>query len=111
MASPVPVNAALEGEHSLVLTWSDGRVLWYGLDELRADCPCAPCNPEPGSPHPPRTAFSGIRLTNLSEMGSYALQLSFSDGHSTGIYTFERLLGSGHEPGDVPPAPAQSFDV
>ncbi len=103
MSTPIPTSAELEGESTLVLGWSDGRTLWYALDDLRANCPCAPCNPEPGAPHAPRAAFDGIRLNSLDEVGTYALSLKFSDGHSTGIYTYERLLACGHPPGAVPP--------
>lgn len=103
MSTPVPVSADLEGEHTLVLRWSDGPTLWYALDDLRANCPCAPCNPEPGAARAPRGAFEGIGITSLEEVGTYALRLHFNDGHSTGIYTYERLHACGHPPGQVPP--------
>jgi DUF971 family protein len=34
---------------------------------------------------------SGIMLENLQAVGSYALQPTWSDGHTTGIYTWELL--------------------
>ena len=86
----------------LAIEWSDGVELWYALDQLRADCPCAPCQPNAETPRKVRTAFQGIGLRGLEEVGNYALKLSFTDGHATGIYTFERLHALGHPAGAVP---------
>ncbi len=32
-----------------------------------------------------------LRLANVSLVGQYALQIAFESGHSTGIYTYQRL--------------------
>ena len=43
-----------------------------------------------------------IRLTRVWSVGNYALGLAFSDGHDTGIYTFDHLRGmQGAEVEDV----------
>lgn len=99
----VPSNVRIPEPGILAIRWTDGGELWYGLDELRADCPCAPCQPSAEKPRMGRTAFHGIGLRGLEEVGNYALKLEFTDGHSTGIYTFERLRAAGHPAGAVPP--------
>jgi ATP-binding protein involved in chromosome partitioning len=35
-----------------------------------------------------------IRPVTVALVGAYGLKVQWSDGHSTGIYTFERLLQS-----------------
>lgn len=35
--------------------------------------------------------FSSVELTGFQYVGNYALQLSFSDGHSSGIYSWDYL--------------------
>ena len=35
-----------------------------------------------------------IRPVTVALVGAYGLKVHWSDGHSTGIYTFQRLLGS-----------------
>jgi DUF971 family protein len=71
------------------ITWSDGHVGDYSEQYLRGYCPCALCQghgAEINFVSVPDTALEGIRA-----MGNYAIELSWRDGHSTGIYTFEYL--------------------
>ncbi|HIC33310.1 MAG TPA: DUF971 domain-containing protein, partial [Gammaproteobacteria bacterium] len=60
---------------------------------LRLLCPCAGCVDEMSGV---RTLVSesvdkGIYPTAIHYVGQYALQFIWSDGHSTGLYTFEYL--------------------
>ncbi|HYK40171.1 MAG TPA: DUF971 domain-containing protein, partial [Candidatus Eremiobacteraceae bacterium] len=71
---------------------------------LREQCPCATCNDErdkKASLAEASTAFASSpalpmfkpkpRATAATQVGNYAIQLSFSDGHSTGIYSYDYL--------------------
>ena len=65
--------------------------------ELRSICPCAACVDEVTGVRrhsrdsvPPDLVHSNVRL-----VGNYALTMSFSDGHSTGIYPFPMLWEHG----------------
>ena len=40
----------------------------------------------------PSAVPADIRPVSLALVGAYGLRIQWSDGHSTGIYTFERLL-------------------
>jgi DUF971 family protein len=40
----------------------------------------------------PATVPADIRPMSLALVGAYGLKVAWSDGHDTGIYTFERLL-------------------
>ena len=84
------------------ITWSDAHVSRYPFPYLRDLCPCALCNDEreknaqlkaaggnPGGVLPmfkPRVTAKGANA-----VGNYALQIQFSDGHSTGIFSYEHL--------------------
>jgi Mrp family chromosome partitioning ATPase/DUF971 family protein len=62
---------------------------------VRAACKCAACVDEASGVvkvRPERIA-AGIRPTKLAGQGSYAIAIEWSDGHKTGIYTFEQLAG------------------
>ena len=75
------------------IQWRDEHLSSYPSWYLRENCPCANCVEE----------FTGIRKiergsipstlerTEVSAIGNYALQFVWSDGHSTGIYTFDYL--------------------
>lgn len=82
----------------LTITWSDGRESRYPFAGLRAVCPCVSCkggHANMGGPADPclvkNTQDATLNLENLQAVGSYALQFFWSDGHSTGIYTWETL--------------------
>jgi DUF971 family protein len=42
----------------------------------------------------PVSVAEDVRPVSLALVGAYGLQVQWSDGHATGIYTFERLLSS-----------------
>lgn len=89
----IPNDAENGGRHSLAIYWSDGWKWTYGCVELRAACPCAACVDE----------FTGVRRVKASDIdkevyiekalpvGRYGVNLVWTDGHSTGIYTYKYL--------------------
>ncbi len=80
-------------EGVLEITWGDAASRRYDAKRLRCECGCAGCVDE-------RT---GVRTLNIEAVaddiginqvelvGNYALKLSFSDGHDTGIFSWDRL--------------------
>jgi DUF971 family protein len=106
MPNVSPTGARLVDDTLLEITWSDGTVLHYPTHELRALCPCAQCvNRAPGDPGLAPEQFPGIRLVSLDQIGSYAFQIGFDDGHALGIYSFAKLRAAGHPQGQAPPTP------
>ena len=91
--SPQPVEITRADEHDIKIRWKDGAETVYPARFLRMECPCAVCVDE----------LSGIRRlqesmvspdvhpAGIDPVGRYAIQIHWSDGHSTGIYTWERL--------------------
>lgn len=78
----------------LVLTWDDGKVCIYHSKLLRARCPCAVCKEEQEDDNPLKVvkkSFDDIELLKWNWVGRYAISLVWSDGHDTGIYTYDYL--------------------
>lgn len=84
----------------LALAWADGAETYISLEKLRKNCPCAVCQGEPDAlgriakPSVTHTDRS-FQLISVQQVGGYALQLKWADGHSTGIYTFDFLRNLG----------------
>lgn len=95
MSNPVPENIALIGRE-VAIRWSDGSEDYYPMDFLRAASPSAENKGEPdllGRVHggTPGKDFSGVTVVGWEAVGGYAVQFKFSDGHSTGIFSYDYL--------------------
>jgi DUF971 family protein len=89
-----PVDVAVERDRGVTVTWADGTISTYDLEELRVNCPCASCRAlrEQGRPAwPPVGRPEPLRLTDGELVGAWGLGLTWSDGHSTGIYPWTIL--------------------
>jgi DUF971 family protein len=66
---------------------------------LRRSCPCAGCIDEwTGEPRlDPASISADVRPQELRPVGRYAIQITWSDGHSSGLYTFDLLRKLGEE--------------
>jgi DUF971 family protein len=95
--SPTPKKIKLAaGNSTLAIQWSDGHESAYAYRYLRGKCPCATC----GEAAPVQDqAVGGLPILGQKPLhperaelvGRYALQIHWSDGHSSGIYTFQYL--------------------
>jgi DUF971 family protein len=82
---------------TLVVVWDDGHESYYPLEELRRACPCAVCSGEPdlfgrmygGAPQ--HYTPASFELRSFERIGNYAIQPNWADGHTYGIWTWERL--------------------
>jgi DUF971 family protein len=74
----------------LELRWQDGRLQRLSAPFLRAHCRCEVCKTLPMKLE--ASMFPGLRVDQVFEVGAYALQLVFSDGHKHGAYSFDLLL-------------------
>jgi DUF971 family protein len=86
-------NIAQTGERTLNVVWSDGRVQDIDVVSLRRACPCATCVDEwtKEKTLDPQSVAESTRPVEIESVGRYAMKASFSDGHKTGIYTFDML--------------------
>ena len=83
----------------LSITWGDGAVSEYWPRDLRIVCPCAGCVDEMTGVRTlqPTQVGPDVYPTAIHYVGRYALQFVWSDGHSTGIYTWELLRQTGDQ--------------
>lgn len=77
----------------IVLEWKDGHVSRYDPFTLRMACACATCVDENTGRKllHAESVPKDVWACSISPVGRYGLQFVWSDGHSTGIYTFDRL--------------------
>jgi len=88
-----PTRISRSGETELTITWDDGHSSVYPFQLLRDNCPCATCN-EYSDAHSsllPLYKEGKYSLTGVKQVGQYAVQITWQDGHDTGIYTYEIL--------------------
>lgn len=85
-------------EQVLEISWSNGETSVYPLYGLRKNCPCVMCRGGHGSmsefepeaffeENPPR-----IEIRDLKQVGNHAIQITWGDGHNSGMYRWETLL-------------------
>lgn len=95
MTSPRPASLAATAT-TLTIHWDDGVVQELRWERLRAHCPCAFCRQERQQPEDllrvlPPGSSEPIRAVRMEPLGNYAYHIDFSDGHRSGIYSFELL--------------------
>lgn len=108
---PLDVKVHVKTGAGVDITWADGHASHYDFAYLRDECPCATCNDErakkeafatatgsPATGAPGASSFNPLpmfkpkpRAQAASVVGNYAISISFSDGHSTGIYSYDHL--------------------
>jgi len=73
--------------------WNDEHASSYPSWYLRENCPCASCVEEFTGRRKvlQGTIPADLARVDVEAVGNYALNFRWSDGHSTGIYTFEYL--------------------
>jgi DUF971 family protein len=114
---PTAVKIHVSTGAGVDITWADGHSSHYDFPYLRDACPCASCNDErekkaeaerketeSGQAHAAPSAVAmpatsamfpmfkpKARAQSAASVGSYAIQINFSDGHNTGIYSYDQL--------------------
>jgi DUF971 family protein len=92
---PLPLPHAIDRrDDGIIIEWNaGGHTGFFPARPLRLACPCAGCVEEmSGRPLlDPATVSADIKPVSLALVGAYGLRVHWSDGHSTGIYTFEQL--------------------
>ena len=94
MSAQPPKNIRAIGDERVIeITWHDGTVHRLAFRFLRCECPCAGCVDEMTGIRrlDVEAAPDDVRPTAISFSGNYALKIIWSDGHDSGLYTWERL--------------------
>ncbi len=89
----IPVKFGAPGAPRVEIEWSDGTKTDYSARELRFQCPCAACVDENTGER--RYKLEWVRPDTTAQafypVGSYAVQIVWSDGHATGLYGHDFL--------------------
>jgi len=81
----------------LEIAFSDGRGFSLPYEYLRVYSPSAEVRGHGPGQEVLQTGKRNVEIRSLEAVGSYAVQPVFSDGHSTGIYSWDYLYGLGEE--------------
>lgn len=91
-----PTSIKQTDPNTITITWDDGVVSPMAIELLRDECPCAECKGETilmqqilpvVKPKLP----GHYRIQGIVPVGSYAVQITWGDGHATGLYSWEYL--------------------
>lgn len=92
--TPTRIDAS-RAAGTLQLEWSDGHATTYDAIALRWLCPCAYCRGEAGMPgwldSNPTLTEAQTQIADVALVGSYAIQVTWGDGHATGFHSFMLL--------------------
>ena len=93
MTAPVPVEIGRANKHDVKIRWQDGHESVFIARELRLRCPCAGCVDEvTGKMRVIASSISqDVHPVKIAPIGRYAISIQWSDGHNTGIYSFDYL--------------------
>lgn len=89
-----PLKIKLDEVRGLFIKWDDNLESTIPLERLRKLCPCASCVIERernSKSYIPVFNKDQVTVSNLKAVGSYAITVSWRDGHSTGIYEYAYL--------------------
>lgn len=96
-----PEHLAISKSKGVKIDWQDGHRSEYTVAYLRDECPCATCTGAHGT-EPQKSDYSApanpfqmykpaLKMLSVEPVGGYAIRINWSDGHNTGIYSWEHL--------------------
>ena len=92
---PAPSRVEVIG-NTLSLQWDNGEDSYLDASLLRSESPSADNKGETDifgqvSGGQAKREFPDIEIIKVNPVGNYAIRIIFSDGHSTGIFSWEYL--------------------
>ena len=99
-AAPVPTGITLhQRSHVMEIAFEDGKAFRLPYEFLRVHSPSAEVRGHGPGQEVLQTGKQDVEIRTLDPVGSYAVQPSFSDGHATGIFSWDYLyhLGDNQE--------------
>jgi DUF971 family protein len=90
--APVPSSITLHQKSRLLeIAFADGKAFKLPYEFLRVHSPSAEVRGHGPGQEVLQTGKSKVEIRSLEPVGSYAVQPAFSDGHATGIYSWDYL--------------------
>ena len=96
MASPTPTEITLHQQSQVLeISYSDGKTYKLPSEFLRVHSPSAEVRGHGPGQEVLQVGKKDVKIVGIEPVGQYAIQLRFSDGHDTGIYSWDLLYGFG----------------
>ena len=94
--SPQPTEIKLHlKSRVLEISFADGNTFRLPCEFLRVFSPSAEVRGHGPGQEVLQTGKKDVGITHIEPVGTYAIQLVFSDGHDTGIYSWDLLYDYG----------------
>jgi DUF971 family protein len=92
-----PKQIKVKDKNKLYFKWDNDNESYIALKYLRDECPCASCKGEtvllrtyiPAKPA--NVSPEMYIIKSIQQVGGYAIQIVWGDGHNTGIYAWDYL--------------------
>jgi len=98
VSEALPTNIVLhQKSRVLEIAFSDGANFRLPYEFLRVYSPSAEVRGHGPGQEVLQAGKRSVEIRSLEPVGSYAVQPTFSDGHSTGIYSWEYLYELGRD--------------
>jgi DUF971 family protein len=92
MATPIPVDIKVHTRSRLLeVSFDDGTQASLTHEFLRVHSPSAEVRGHGPGQEVLQLGKEAVAIDSVEPVGSYAVKFRFSDGHDTGIYTWELL--------------------
>jgi DUF971 family protein len=127
--TPRPTELKLHQQSRILeVSFSDGSTFRIPCEFLRVYSPSADVRGHGPGQEVLQVGKKDVEITSVEPVGSYAVQFTFSDGHDTGLYSWDLLYdygrnqeemwnhylkrleeaGASREPGAAPPQPRRA---
>lgn len=90
--TPRPVDIRLhQASRRLEISFDDGRSAMLSCEYLRVYSPSAEVRGHGAGQEVLQVGKESVNITGIEPVGNYAVRLTFSDGHDTGLYSWDYL--------------------
>jgi len=94
--TPGPTEIKLHQKSRILeISFADGKTFQLPCEFLRVYSPSAEVRGHGPGQEVLQVGKKNVEITHIEPVGSYAIQLCFSDGHDTGIYSWDVLYDYG----------------
>ncbi|MDB5811333.1 MAG: hypothetical protein JWN94_3455 [Betaproteobacteria bacterium] len=95
-STPTPTEIKLhQKSRVLEITYADGKTFSLSCEFLRVHSPSAEVRGHGPGQEVLQVGKHEVTINRIEPVGTYAVQLVFSDGHDTGIYSWDLLYNFG----------------
>jgi len=96
--TPAPLSLTVHGQSRVLeVSFSDGASFRIPFELMRVYSPSAEVQGHGPGQEVLQTGKRNVELTDVQPVGNYAIQPTFSDGHSSGIFSWDYLYFLGSE--------------